>query len=183
MPQRQAATTRRSTADLVRLYLQDIGRVDLLSHEEELTLARLVQRREDLLNQRHNLAAINSDLARLEHLEEQRQRESSRLGHQPSQGQWAHSCDLSPIELRQQVQQGNETWADLLEMSSGDLQRQLHQGRRAKERMIQANLRLVVAVAKKYQNRGMELLDLVQEGTLGLERGVDPFGTGLDGSR
>ena len=175
MPQRQATTNRRSTADLVRLYLQDIGRVDLLSHEEELTLARLVQRREDLLNQRHNLATNNSDLARLEHLEEQRQRESSRLGHQPSQGQWAHCCDLSPIELRQQVQQGNEAWANLLEMSSGDLQRQLHQGRRAKERMIQANLRLVVAVAKKYQNRGMELLDLVQEGTLGLERGVEKY--------
>ena len=44
MADRQASSKRRSTADLVRLYLQDIGRVDLLSHEEELTLARLVQR-------------------------------------------------------------------------------------------------------------------------------------------
>ena len=73
------------------------------------------------------------------------------------------------------MQLGNKAWAELLDMSPGDLQRQLLHGRRAKERMIQANLRLVVAVAKKYQHRGMELLDLVQEGTLGLERGVEKY--------
>jgi RNA polymerase nonessential primary-like sigma factor len=102
--------------DPVRLYLQDIGRVDLLSQEEELTLARLVQRRERLLQD----------------------------GAEP---------DLGPAERRQA----------------------LHRGKRAKERMIQANLRLVVAVAKKYQRRGMDLLDLVQEGTLGLERAVERY--------
>jgi RNA polymerase nonessential primary-like sigma factor len=105
-----------ASTDLVRLYLQDIGRVDLLTQEEELTLARLVQQRERLL---------------------------------------------------QEGEQGPLTGAERRQA--------LHRGKRAKERMIQANLRLVVAVAKKYQRRGMELLDLVQEGTLGLERAVERY--------
>ena len=99
--ERQHSRSRRSTADLVRLYLQDIGRVDLLSQEEELTLARLVQRRELLLRQRQQLASGNPRLARLDHLDEQRQREASRLGHQPSQGQWAQACQLNLAALRQ----------------------------------------------------------------------------------
>jgi RNA polymerase nonessential primary-like sigma factor len=125
------ATT--SSTDLVRQYLRDIGRVNLLSQEEELTLARQVQRRERLLEKRGGGDPQERNAEGLE--------------------AWAARCALSPAELRLA----------------------LHRGRRAKERMIQANLRLVVAVAKKYQQRGLELLDLVQEGTLGLERAVERF--------
>ena len=52
---------------------------------------------------------------------------------------------------------------------------QIKIGKRARNRMMAANLRLVVSVAKKYQNQGLELLDLVQEGAIGLERAVDKF--------
>ncbi|MCP9788369.1 RNA polymerase sigma factor, RpoD/SigA family [Cyanobium sp. Maggiore-St4-Cus] len=107
----------------MRLYLQDIGRVDLLTQEQELTLARLVQRREQLLRE----------------------------------------GDPDKDELAKD------------ELADKERRLTLHRGKRAKERMIQANLRLVVSVAKKYQRRGMDLLDLVQEGTLGLERAVERF--------
>ena len=175
MTNRQASSKRRSTADLVRLYLQDIGRVDLLSHEEELTLARLVQKREQLVVERRGLCSKHPDVARLEALEEQRLRETSKLGHQPSQNQWAQACELSPADLRAQVQLGNKAWAELLDMSPGDLQRQLLHGRRAKERMIQANLRLVVKIAHDYEGLGLPLLDLINEGNIGLMKAVERF--------
>jgi RNA polymerase nonessential primary-like sigma factor len=108
-----------ASSDLIRAYLQEIGRTPLLSPEEELLLARQVQRRERLLQDAD--ASVSSTMDAAE---------------------------------RRQI---------------------LHQGKRAKERMVQANLRLVVSVARNYQQRGLELLDLVQEGSLGLERAVERF--------
>ena len=120
--------------DLVRSYLRDIGRVPLLSHEQEITLGRQVQ---ELMG-----------------LDELREELKLRAGGEPaSEGELAEAAGLSPQLLR----------------------RRLQAGRRAKERMVAANLRLVVSVAKKYTRRNMELLDLIQEGTIGLVRGVEKF--------
>ena len=119
--------------DLVRSYLRDIGRVPLLSHEQEITLGRQVQ----------ELMAIEEQEVELE----------QQLGTKPSQAELAKAVGLGDVVLKKRIKAG----------------------RRAKERMVAANLRLVVSVAKKYTKRNMELLDLIQEGTIGLVRGVEKF--------
>ncbi len=111
----------------------------------------------------------------------QRQKKSGRLA-SDSIGYYLSSIGRVPlltpaeeIELAHHVQNMKK----LLEIPETDrTQRNLYQikiGKRARDRMMAANLRLVVSVAKKYQNQGLELLDLVQEGAIGLERAVDKF--------
>jgi RNA polymerase nonessential primary-like sigma factor len=161
--------------DLLRLYLQDIGRVDLLSNEEEVLLARQVQRREQLLREERALAVNHPVLQRLLELEELQQREANHLCHWPTRQEWARAAGLAVSDLQATLTEGYGTWAELIQLEPRELKEQLRDGRRARDRMIAANLRLVVTVAKKYQQRGLELLDLVQEGTLGLERAVEKF--------
>ncbi len=119
--------------DLVRSYLRDIGRVPLLTNEQEITLGRKVK----------ELMALEVLAAELE----------DKNGEKPNDQLVAEAAGLSLLELK----------------------RKLKIGRRAKERMVSANLRLVVSVAKKYTKMNMELLDLIQEGTIGLVRGVEKF--------
>jgi RNA polymerase primary sigma factor len=79
------------------------------------------------------------------------------------------------IELAHHVQAGKRLQALPAAELTPQQRRHIRMGQRARDRMMAANLRLVVSVAKKYQNQGLELLDLVQEGAIGLERAVDKF--------
>jgi len=121
------------SADMVRTYLHEIGRVPLLTHEQEIVYGKQVQKMMGLLE-------IKKEL-------------SEKLGREVNQKEWAEAAQMKPEELHKAMVQGT----------------------RAKSKMIEANLRLVVAIAKKYQKRNMEFLDLIQEGSLGLERGVEKF--------
>ncbi len=127
------SAVRSADIDLVRSYLRDIGRVPLLTHEQEITLGRQVQ-------ELNSLETLQLEL-------------ESSMGEKP---------DL-------------ETLSDAAGLSIVQTKKKLRSGQRAKERMVAANLRLVVSVAKKYTKRNMELLDLIQEGTIGLVRGVEKF--------
>jgi RNA polymerase nonessential primary-like sigma factor len=164
------------TTDLVRIYLQEIGRVKLLSREEEVLQAQKVQRYMNLLDMRRE-AFQKSHPAIIEYVQlmEIRDRLISQLGHRPSLERWAREAKIASNELKPKLFAGKTAYAAEIGWTVSELDKVMKEGMRAKEHMIQANLRLVVSVAKKYQNRGLELLDLIQEGTMGLERAVEKF--------
>jgi RNA polymerase sigma factor (sigma-70 family) len=110
----------RDYEDLVRLYLEDVGRHDLLTKDDEIRLAQ----------------AIEAGTAAREKLETTKK--------------------LTPTQRRA-------------------LRREVRQGDEAHRQFVNSNLRLVVSIAKKYQSSGLPLLDIVQEGNLGLIHAVDKF--------
>ena len=169
-------TKTRRTTDLVRLYLQEIGRVRLLQRDEEVSEAQYVRRYMELIELRVSIGEQSGGVLEVyARLMQTRDRLTSHLGYRPSLERWAKESEVPLLELKPTLSEGKRVWASLADISTDELDLVIREGIRAKEHMIKANLRLVVSVAKKYQNRGLELLDLIQEGTLGLERAVEKF--------
>jgi len=130
----QAEPQKRKSNDTTSWYLQNIGRVPLLTAAEEIELGNQVQK----------MMILTED------------------------GKIFKKSGGKRISLEDLLKEKNT------EFTKQEI-RTIKIGQRAKKRMMKANLRLVVSVAKKYQGKGLELLDLNQEGCLGLERAVEKF--------
>ena len=112
------------TDDPVRMYLKEIGKVNLLSSDEEIELAQAMDAGNAAKEQLAELQAAGEEI---------------------------------PAEVQ------------------AELDKAIKKGERAKQRLAEANLRLVVSIAKRYVGRGMQFLDLIQEGNLGLIKAVEKF--------
>ena len=120
-----------SVEDPVRMYLKEIGKVPLLSAEEEIELA-----------QKMEAGTVATEKINI------------------LKGRMEEASDEEKEELKDEIK---------------DLQREVDLGSDAKKRLAEANLRLVVSIAKRYVGRGMLFLDLIQEGNLGLIKAVEKF--------
>jgi RNA polymerase primary sigma factor len=136
---------RAATSDPVRMYLKEIGKVPLLSAQEEVILAKKIEAglesAEPMLDAKHATLETLRTLCVKAALDE------------PSRDN-KHLTPARTTEVLRRVER---------------------EGQIAKKKLIEANLRLVVSIAKRYVGRGMLFLDLIQEGNLGLIRAVEKF--------
>eukprot|EP00850_Spirogloea_muscicola_P023752 SM000386S14569 [mRNA] locus=s386:5097:8069:+ [translate_table: standard] len=131
--ERTARGKQEGLQDFLTSFLRDIGKVKLLTKDEEVSLSRQLAVGLKLKFARERLAA--------------------ELGADPTNEQWAGHVGMAYCELLRQIEEANI----------------------ARDKMVMANLRLVVSVAKRYTKYGLDMADLIQEGTVGLMRGVEKF--------
>ena len=185
----------RLASDSIGYYLSSIGRVTLLTPAEEILLAKQVQTLKTLLKSVSENSEFSETLAlksdfnfkekKTNKIQDNINEEDIKNGVDPDSFKadlessiFSGKEEFSKIDIQSKISFKKlvsyvDTYFKAYKMF--DERRQLKRCMKARERMMSANLRLVVSVAKKYQNQGLELLDLVQEGAIGLERAVDKF--------
>ena len=134
--------------DPVRMYLKEIGKVSLLSAEGEIELASAI-------------SAGNKAKATL-------------IAWEKANGQAVEPV-LDAEDPVGEIEVPEEEVANLTEKDLEELRKTVKAGESAKQKLAEANLRLVVSIAKRYAGRGMLFLDLIQEGNLGLIKAVEKF--------
>ena len=134
--------------DPVRMYLKEIGKVPLLSAEGEVELASTI-------------SAGNKAKATL-------------MAWERANGQTVEPV-LDAEDPVGEIEISDEEVANLTEEDLAQLRKAVKAGETAKQKLAEANLRLVVSIAKRYAGRGMLFLDLIQEGNLGLIKAVEKF--------
>jgi RNA polymerase nonessential primary-like sigma factor len=163
-----------NTKDLVKIYLHDIGRIPLLNKKEEIYLAKKIQEHLNLLQIREK-SQSDTIIKVFVNAIETHDRLVVQFGSPPSKEKWAIALNKTTDELEEIIKKGKQSWSKIAGISVKKLEQIQKTGIKAKERMIKSNLRLVVSIAKKYQDRGLDFLDLIQEGTLGLEKAVEKY--------
>src|SRR6266853_266721 len=140
-------------SDPVRTYLREMGTVPLLTREREVAIAKRVH-------------ALEREIGRLER----------RLRGAPHHSTNGARSELRACRVQQKdIEELNQVDLNGLKRTLKVILRGEAEAQQAKGELIEANLRLVVSIAKKFTNRGLQFLDLIQEGNIGLMRGADKF--------
>ena len=135
--------------DPVKVYLKEIGRVPLLSSDEEIQLALNILAGSQAEEQKKELFP---DIWKIE-----------------------KNIKLTDAQRKAKLEEAKQGLDEAQLETLAQLDTILHKGDKAKQRLSEANLRLVVSIAKRYVGRGMQFLDLIQEGNLGLIKAVEKF--------